>query len=510
MPHGFRPVGRAARLVALACFAPSALGAWAEATPQSGGTKGLGGAEAVRAFDSRLPEIAQRHGMTAPQLAMLLATDASVRINDEGRVFYVCPKAPDEPLVEQVGPTVRDIPLSQAFLLHSNPGASKTIYLDFDRHHSVNNSWGHNIVFPPFDRDGNPGSFSDAELAEIIGHWEQVAEDFAPFDVNVTTQDPGVEALRRTGGGDTQYGVRSLHTQPTDGFGNGIGGVAFLNSFDDSIDNPVFSFNKGVLNGGMTGSHEVGHALGLSHDGLNGSAYHPGSGNSSNRTSWGPIMGAPFGKNVVHWSNGDYAGATTTQDDLAIITKTANGINYLPDDHGDTFQTATPVLLDVPVAGLIGRSTDVDAFRLDLPCGLYSLSVNPIHPGPNLDMRLELYDSGGTLLASNDADNQVLASLNWYTPGGTYYLLTEGVGHVFRYSAYGSMGQYTLLAGLVQACEPDCLADIDGNGTLNLDDVDAFVSAFSAGSAAADMDGNGILTLDDVDAFVAAFAAGCP
>ena len=55
-----------------------------------------------------------------------------------------------------------------------------------------------------------------------------------------------------------------------------------------------------------------------------------------------------------------------------------------------------------------------------------------------------------------------------------------------------------------------CLADIDGNGTLNIDDVDAFVTAFLASDLAADIDGNGTLNIDDVDAFVAAFLAGCP
>ena len=28
--------------------------------------------------------------------------------------------------------------------------------------------------------------------------WQRVAEDFAPFDVDVTTQDPGVAAIEQT------------------------------------------------------------------------------------------------------------------------------------------------------------------------------------------------------------------------------------------------------------------------------------------------------------------------
>ncbi len=54
-----------------------------------------------------------------------------------------------------------------------------------------------------------------------------------------------------------------------------------------------------------------------------------------------------------------------------------------------------------------------------------------------------------------------------------------------------------------------CLADVTDDGTLNLDDLDAFVSAFLAAAWLADLDGNGSNNLDDLDAFVSAFLGGC-
>ncbi len=59
-------------------------------------------------------------------------------------------------------------------------------------------------------------------------------------------------------------------------------------------------------------------------------------------------------------------------------------------------------------------------------------------------------------------------------------------------------------------CPPACYADLDGNGMLNVDDVDAFVAAFLGSDVAADCDASGSLNVDDVDCFVASFLGGCP
>ena len=85
-------------------------------------------------------------------------------------------------------------PLADTFLLHSNPGASKVVFLDFDGHVGIGE------LYDPYDFEMGPGIFSDAELTEIQLTWQAVSEDFLPFDVDVTTEDPGVDALRNTGG----------------------------------------------------------------------------------------------------------------------------------------------------------------------------------------------------------------------------------------------------------------------------------------------------------------------
>lgn len=355
--------------------------------------------------------------------------------------------------------------LADTFKLESNPNATKTIYLDFDGHHSVNNAWGHDIVFPSFDRDGNPNNFSTAELIEIQLQFQNVAEDFLPFDVNVTTKDPGLEALRKTSSGDQRYGIRAVNTQATDGFG-GFGGVAYLNSFDDSIDNPVFTLNKGANNGAMTNSHEVGHALGLRHDGLGSRTYHPGTG--SGEISWGPIMGAPFGENITQWSNGDYSNSTNTEDDLSIITKTANGFGFRADDYGSSIASASALDVDtsdfsVSQWGIVERNTDRDFFRFTTGDGQINLDINAFGERPNLDILARLYDSNGSLIATSNPSTGVDASFNRTLNAGTYYVSIEGTGNA-NSSSYGSLGFYTISGQLI---EPTDSQPIGESGTIN-------------------------------------------
>jgi hypothetical protein len=148
--------------------------------------------------------------------------------------------------------------LTKTFSLNSLPGANHTIYLDFNGHTTTGTLWNtafgkSSIVTPTFDLDGSPASFSTTELERIQYIWQRVVEDFSPFNVNVTTQEPTLDRLIKSGTTDTAWGVRvAIGGSSYDWFGAGAGGVAYLNSFNWNSDTPTFVFTAQL--GGVTKS----------------------------------------------------------------------------------------------------------------------------------------------------------------------------------------------------------------------------------------------------------------
>lgn len=68
-----------------------------------------------------------------------------------------------------------------------------------------------------------------------------------------------------------------------------------------------------------------------------------------------------------------------------------------------------------------------------------------------------------------------------------------------------------VISGSVVIEPPACIADLSGDGILDLADVTMFASSFIAGEAAADIAVPfGVLDLSDISAFVNNFIAGCP
>ncbi|MBC8094963.1 MAG: hypothetical protein H7Y43_04040 [Akkermansiaceae bacterium] len=322
-----------------------------------------------------------------------------------------------------------------------------------------------------FSTDSDFATFSDGEQTAIKRIWERVAEDYAPFHVDVTTEAP------------TSPGTRTaiaLITRSTDATGapnpsSTAGGIAYINVFgsaNNSYYSPAWVYYDNLSNLesyiAEAASHEIGHNLGLSHDGLsNGAAYYGGHG--TGQISWGPIMGTGYGRNVSQWSKGDYFLANNTQDDLSVI---AGKLSILAEDHGDTIETATALSLtngtnivsSTPETdshnfnpankGILQSTTDLDVFSFTTGPGPVNLLVNPLlipssTRGGNLDIIAELHDGNNNVIATSNPASQTGAQLQVSVNAGTYYLLirNSAAGTPLSstpsgYTSYGSIGQY--------------------------------------------------------------------
>ena len=252
---------------------------------------------------------------------------------------------------------------SETFALHSKPGATNVVYLDFNGHTISNTAWNSSYgvtswVARPYDMDGAPTTFNAAELANIASIWRRIAEDYAPFNVDITTQEP--TTLTNTTG-------RILITPGTDQSGqllpagNSSGGIAYVGVWGYSnyatTFSPAFVYSDMQYNQpdfiAEAASHELGHNLGLSHDGTGTQGYYGGHG--SGYVNWGPIMGASYYIHQSQWSKGEYTGANNTQDDVAIIT---NKLTLRTDDHGDTAANAST--LSISATGSVVSTTPQD------------------------------------------------------------------------------------------------------------------------------------------------------
>ena len=271
-----------------------------------------------------------------------------------------------------------------------------------------------------------------------------------PGTCNVTTEDPGVDALMRSGFGDEEYGIRAIITPDHEWYSSQqYGGVAYLRSFSRSSDLPawVFSSNLGTGNPKSVAeavSHEVGHTLGLQHDGhedgSSSSSYYSGHGN------WAPIMGVGYYREVTQWSDGSYPGATNTEDDLAII-----------DEFIDRLPTATggaelPASAASTTTHILGESGATQTHSLTVTQGPVSIALDKLDANGNLLAALTVRGPAGQFVGSAAPVHPASWSLTVDLPAtatpGTYTVEVRSMGWAGSgssdpgFDAYGSIGGY--------------------------------------------------------------------
>jgi hypothetical protein len=321
--------------------------------------------------------------------------------------------------------------------LASRPTALVSLYLDFGGY-AATDDWG-TYSATAFDLNGQPGTFTPGENYTIRNIWRIVSEDFAPFNVNVTTTEPPSFA------DGTAY--RLVFTSSD---GSVVGqsatarGAAIVGSFGGPGVNTGFVYQPGFgdYEGGISGlmvataleegneaSQEFGRALGMKHYG----------GINSQPTG---IMQVPAtGLNRATWSAGlTHSGEppVVMQDDVSVITAPVNGITYVPDDYSDTFATATPITTS-GITGMISSATDGDMFQFTAPQGNAILNATADGYSGNVDLELRVYNATGQQLVAVTPSDSFNAGVTIYIPtAGTYNAEVRGA------NVPGAIGNYRL------------------------------------------------------------------
>jgi hypothetical protein len=306
--------------------------------------------------------------------------------------------------------------------LHSLPGASSAIYLDFD-----GNLGDH--ATPVYDTDVNPSVLSAKELSAIRDAWSIVSEDYAPFNVDVTTVEPTDGQYRQW----VRVCIGGLPDWSDQGFG--FGGSPYLDADHPGYPAYARSMKDPVMLGDII-SHEAGHSFGLVHQASYNSAGRLISEYNDGGADWGPIMGSSGGVHATWYNGPTPAGPQVLQDDMAILGKS---LGYRPDDYGNSLADATPLPKGKKTVthGLIGKNHDIDVFSLHHSGGGLSIKLTTAKY-PNLDAVLILRDAAGKVIAISNPRNSFGASLLQTLPPGKYFLCVKSGG------AYGSVGQYIL------------------------------------------------------------------
>ena len=335
---------------------------------------------------------------------------------------------------------------AQVPVLSSLPGASAVIFLDFDGHTVAGTSWNYD---GPIYCGGS--GLTNEQITEVFN---RVAEDYRPFDVNITTDS--VKYLQAP----YNKRIRALFTITSAWYGAAAGGVSFVGSFIWGDDSPCFIFsqllNYNVKNIAEACSHEVGHTLGLYHQAtydnncVKVSDYNYG--NGSGEIGWAPIMGVGYYRNLTLWNNGaNPYGCTNYQNDLTVITS-QNGFGFRTDDYTEMFSAAYAPAINnghFTISGIVEQNTDKDLFKIAIPSpGHLHIDALPYNVGTgnngaNLDLQINLYNSSQTLINTYNPGTVLGSVIDTNLYAGLYYIRIEGRGNIYT-PDYASLGQYSL------------------------------------------------------------------
>ena len=298
---------------------------------------------------------------------------------------------------------------------------------------------------------------------EMYRVWQCTADQYSMFNLNVTT-DPAVYNAAKNA---DVLKTGNINFVNEDGrsyacvacFGTEAAGTLYRNPLNND-------YGYGI---GMTCAHEMGHQMGMSHDG--GSAQSdPEYFYGLPAVQWCPIMGNYwYGGNWANafftWSKGEYNTATQKQDDLKIMNVNEK-VPYMVDDIPSSKALKlgnAGVISPSDNWGQIAQNTDSDAFTFEVgeAGGKLNIKIDPIEYLRQLDIDAKIVDaSGATVSSSNLSVNRSAEFKDLSLKAGKYSLIIQGGAELTPqtgFSNYSSLGYYamegTLTGGIVTSVE---------------------------------------------------------